>query len=211
MSTEFHGVVFVKDGTKAPEEYGVNREVNITIEFNAENEAQLHALLDAAADKANAKVDELLGRKSPKVATKPQKVATVAKSDELPRTKADIEREAGLTPGKDAHVKPQPAPKASPQSLDDLEDVEIVTTAAPVEEDLSDILGEEVPQITDEDLLSKITHANGRTKNSVAIRKLVDDFTPNDRKYQAREIVQDKRAAFLTALEAVPKLVTAGA
>ena len=66
-------------------------------------------------------------------------------------------------------------------------------------------------EITDDELLTKLTHANGETKNSKAIRTLIASYNPSDRVYTAREIVQAKRRQFLADLLQIPKIEVVGA
>lgn len=219
-----HGEVSVEDGTKGLEEYAPARKVHVHLSFDVEAD-DLPTMLDHVADLANAKVNELLGRAAlkdeivvPKLA--PTRTAAIEKAVTPARAelsdKDKLAAKAGLTPRKKTAT-------VDPADFDmDL----MVTTAKPAvsdddfppedpipeDDDMSDLLGPVVPDVTDADLLSKITHKNGATKNAKAIRALVDKHAPDQaRKYQAIEIPQANRAAFLSDLEKVPKLMLAGA
>lgn len=190
------------------EEYGPVERAEVQLTVALRDGEDYEGVLNAAMGKAVAKVREVLSGKTTAVPTHKEQLAV----------------EAGLVDGVSASKPAKPItqkrtpPKIAPpepelnDDLSGLDDLEIVQTDQP--ENLDDLLGDEPPkpvEITDEELLSKVTHTNGRTNNPKAIRALVEQFTPNDRKYQAREIAQDKRAAFIEALGKVPKLTTAGA
>ena len=56
--TQYTGNVRVKDGTKAPQEYGVNREVEINVAFVANDDDALSAAVNHAGKVANDKVEK---------------------------------------------------------------------------------------------------------------------------------------------------------
>jgi hypothetical protein len=206
------------------EEYGPVERAEVQLTVALRDGEDYEGVLNAAMGKAVAKVREVLSGKAPVVPSHKEQLAVEAglvdrvPASEAPRSKQSItdvakpvkylDRQTRRTPPK---VTATPKPELN-DDLGGLDDLEVMQTD---QEDLNDLLGSEpepepVKEITDEELLSKITHVNGHTNNPKAIRALVEQFTPNDRKYQAREITQDKREAFIAALGKVPKLTTAG-
>lgn len=137
------------------------------------------------------------------------------------KTKADLEAEAAAalggnpTSGKAAKTPPKAAaPKTGAAistgeprgeadgSAHDAASVEDVTSAAdPAAIGDDDLMSAAPAEITDADLTSRITQHNAKIKNPVAIRQLIGKYVKAPG--QARDIPQDKRAAFLAELEKV--------
>ncbi len=143
-----------------------------------ENEAEM---IDKAGAHAHFQVHRLVGAKDT--------ANLLTDKDRLARKQADKPpTPAAQTDG----VKVDPAgmevagKPADPASLDDV----LTGASAPMK---------------DEDLLKHITKVNEATKNTPAIRVLIGKYTPQDgAKHSAVEIAQDKRAAFLLELNAIP-------
>ncbi len=62
--TVFNGSVRVKDGNKAPQDYGENRVVEINVAFETDTDAKLEQAINHAGTVASNKVAELLGHTS---------------------------------------------------------------------------------------------------------------------------------------------------
>ena len=194
------------------EEYGPVERAEVQLTVALRDGEDYEGVLNAAMGKAVAKVREVLsGRATTVPSHKEQLAAEAGLVDRVLASEPEKPTTRKRTPPK-ITIPGDTSRELDPvEDLGGLDDLEVMQTDQP-DEDLTDLLGSEPAAkiITDEELLSKITHTNGRTNNPKAIRALVEQFTPNDRKYQAREIVQDKREAFIAALGKVPKLTTAG-
>lgn len=198
MSDQFNGTVRVKDGNKAPQDYGVNREVEVTISFFCDSADNLDDFVSRAAKAADAKVNELLGRTAE--AGKPERqkrttVPKVEKGDPAAMTVEPAKKENAVAvdpkPGKaDPAAMTETAP-ASGQAISTGEE-----RSDPAAMDTS-LFSSTVPTISDNDLMATITQHNAKTKNAPAIRALIGKYVPQDGKpHQAAEIVQEKRQAF---------------
>lgn len=211
MSEQFTGTVRVKDGNKGPVDFSPNREVEVTISFAVDEGGNLKATAEQAASLADDIVNEKLGRAE---GAKPARV-TKTKADKPPAVEkaspaAVVEQKAAASP---AIVEQKVA--ASPSDLSTVAEVkqaiqtggERVDPAA-IGDDPLFSSAVEARVINDNELMSAITRKNAETnKNSSAIRALIGQYVPQDGKpHQAAEITADKRQAFLTELEKVPKL-----
>lgn len=207
MSEQFTGYVKVRDGNKAPQDYGVNREVECSISFSTEVRADLEAITKEAARVADDVVNEKLGR-----------VAGEAKAATTRKNKAD------KPPAANGNASPAAIVAEVKSGLADLGAVggvtvvpaevkqaiqtggERVDTAAigAVDDVFSSVV--EARVINDNELMSAITRKNAETKNSGAIRTLIGKYVPQDGKpHQAAEIEASKRQGFLTELDTVQK------
>lgn len=200
MSEQFNGTVRVKDGNKAPQDYGVNREVEVSISFFCDSAGQLDDFVDRAAKAADAKVNELLGRTTePK--PERQRRTTVPKvektADPAAMTVEPAKKEnpvaADPKPGK-AAADPAAMTEAAPASGQAISTGEERSDPAAMD---ASLFSSTVPTISDNDLMATITQHNAKTKNAPAIRALIGKYVPQDGKpHQAAEIVQEKRQAF---------------
>jgi hypothetical protein len=202
MTAKITGGTVSIEETKQITDYSP-RKVRVELHFAAEEGRDAEAILDHASAVALKKVAELLAGQAKVTAA----VATP------PRTKADIEKEVIENLGaKETVTPPKPPRKKVETKTAEADPLGETTTKAPAADpdDLSD-LGIDPPkatvaEITDAILMSKITAAAGETKNAVAIRKLVGDYTGNVAGKKAVEIPQDKRGAFIEALKGVENL-----
>lgn len=216
------GVVSIEDGKKHAEEFGPARKVRVELHFDVpEGVKDGNIELDHASALAQAKVNELLGRKAepPRAATpvntsaaaveqpksdKPAGPKRAPKKPEEPKPLSDKEKmaaQAGLLPGHQV----------------DLEEVlnEPTVTAAdkeqPIADELDELLSAPTPEITDAALTDAIMKRNGELKaegsttSAVKIRQLVGSYGAEKPGFTAREIKQEHRGEFLAKLKALTK------
>ncbi len=217
------GSVSVEDGTKAPEDYGVNRKVNVQVSF-AGSAVGLEAFLYQAATQADRTVAKLLGRAP---------VVQSARPGDQPSTQGTSEAEqiANEAPAKkrgrppvakpdpSAVESPQPeadgatpSPSADPSAIED-PGVQVEVAPAPSAESPADPAAIEdwevvaAPVIDDATLAAKVSARNGAltekhgAKAAVAIRALITTFNPDPtRAFTLREIASAQRADFLAKL-----------
>lgn len=221
-----NGIVSIEDGTKAAEEYAPARKVRVELHFAIpEGTKDAEPMLTGVANMANAKVAELLGKTSVagKIAklaeaaqtalaetpAKPAKEPKALKEPKAPkdaapkeRTKADLEREAGL-------------PVSSAGAQDEtttLDESDGKTTAAPApkdEDDLGDLLGETAPKpITDLELGKAAQEKNSTEKQKQGdawapskIRDLIAEFAGAGKRIN--DIPAAKRPEFMEKLKAL--------
>lgn len=184
------GKVVIEDGRKGAMEYQPPRKVLVEIQFDASED------LDKASEIAAAKVAELLGV----TVASSMKPGIVGISD-----KERLAAEAGL------HTKPVIPAKAPPKPRKQVltppkpdNDELTVEPAATADDELTASEVPAVEEITDQDLLDKITRKNETLKDAARIRALKDEFFPKDGNvYQFKQIPQEKRAEFLEKLSAL--------
>lgn len=206
--TQYNGNVRVKDGTKAPQDYGVNREVEINVAFSTDTDDGLAAAVNHAGKVANDKVEELLGRKA----------ATTSEPEKAPKpTKATKEKPptAPKEPTKPAPAAADPAAIGSEPTVAPASGQAISTGEERVDPNakkadpagMDDVLAPVAPsQITDNHLMSAITRRNAETSNAMKIRELIGKYVPQDGNHHgAADIEQGKRQAFLLELDKVQK------
>jgi hypothetical protein len=196
MSEQFTGYVKVRDGNKAPQDYGVNREVECSISFSTEVRADLEAITKEAARVADEVVNEKLGR----VAGEAPKKTGGRKAADKPPAATTAASPAAIVADPAAIVEVKPAEvKQAIQTGG-----ERVDPAGMTDDVFSSTV--EARVINDNELMSAITRKNGETKNSAAIRALIGKYVPQDGKpHQASEIEASKRQGFLTELDTIPK------
>lgn len=203
MSEQFTGYVKVRDGNKAPQEYGVNREVEVQISFSTETRADLEAITKEAARVADDVVNDKLGR----VAGEVKKAGTRKAADKPPAANANVASVASVAAVAD--VKGADLGGVGGVTVVPAETKQAIQSGGERNDpaSLDDVLGVVAPRvITDNELMSGITRKNGETKNSAAIRALIGQYVPQDGKpHQASEIAADKRQAFFDELEKVQK------
>jgi hypothetical protein len=195
MSEQLNGTVRVKDGNKAPVDYGVNREVEASISFFVDDAARLDAVARLAANVADSIVNEKLGRAADKAVSSK---AVVEVSPEKPerRTRVPKAETKETKPATDPAAMPGAEPQQAIQTGGERVNPESKADAADMA-GLDDVLTGSVPVITDNDLMATITQHNAKTKNAAAIRALIGKYVPQDGKpHQAAEIEQSKRQAF---------------
>lgn len=217
MTDTHHIQVFVEDGTKAKEEYGVNRKVNVTLSSDIDDFDRVEEITERLSSLANRQVSQLLGRTSPpdlKVVGGTQaRVNTLEPLDDgivapvvekrKRRTAAEIAADAALA--KAAHPK-------DPSAIDDEPDAPADDPAAigdePSEDDFN-IEPEtevEVEEITDAALNAAVQRKNAELGDPEAIRAVIKQYNPDPTKaFQLREIPADKRADFITKLGGLTK------
>lgn len=224
MTDTHHIQVFVEDGTKAKEEYGVNRKVNVTLSSDIDDFDRVEEITERLSSLANRQVSQLLGRTSPpdlKVVGGTQArvntleplddgiVAPVAEKRKR-RTAAEIAADAALA--KAAHPK-------DPAAIDDEPPLEggdppsggddpAAIGDEPSEDDFN-IEPEtevEVEEITDAALNAAVQRKNAELGDPEAIRGVIKLYNPDPTKaFQLREIPADKRADFITKLGGLVK------
>jgi hypothetical protein len=213
------GTVSVEDGVKSAEEYAPARKVRVELSFDVPEGNEAKTVLDYASASADAQVNRLLKRPTTQVVgEKPAGTVSPAQMTQKAAAAArEVAKRVQTPPPQNAKTERTPDPSAvvdeealTPQEpvLTDAASVEealtpqepVLTDAASVEE------WEQPKEINDDELFAHLTRVNGATKNGAAIRALIEEFTPKDRKYQAREIAQDKRAAFIERLKTIPKV-----
>lgn len=206
MAEQFTGYVKVRDGNKAPQDYGVNREVEVSISFVVEDENKLEATAKKAATVADDIVNEKLNRTAGEPAKAPTKRGG-AKPEKPPVDPASIVQTPASSPAAVAAdpaaiVETKPASGQAISTGGERNDPAAMGGAA---EDAS-LFTSAVEEINDNHLMSAITRTNAATKNSGAIRALIGKYVPQDGKpHQAAEIEKDKRQAFLLELDKVTK------
>lgn len=218
MSEQFNGTVRVKDGNKAPMDYGVNREVEVSISFFTDDQKALESMANHAADVA----DRIVHNKLQPVVAIAGAAAVVETGkpgrktkDKLPTPAAANDNKADPAAITVEAVKAKPTEatssdgKADPASMGGGEAQAIQTGGERVDPGAVDesLFTSAPPAITDNDLMATITRKNAETKNSAAIRAMIGRYVPQDGKpHQAVEIPQENRAAFKLELDTVQKL-----
>lgn len=193
------GLVRIKDGVKKTEEYAPSREVTVELRFENAEGGDYRAIFEQAANAANAKVNELLGKTA--VLSGPEKPHKV-RAEKPP--KADAAVVAG-EPVKVVDPASMGEPKQAIQSGGERVDPAAMGGKAVANDDVFTSAPAEA-NITDNDLMAAITRKNAETKNPLAIRGLISKYVPQDGKpHQAAEIEQGKRAAFKLELAQVAK------
>ena len=204
--TQYTGNVRVKDGTKAPQEYGVNREVEINVAFVANDDDALSAAVNHAGKVANDKVEELLGRTATDAA-KPaaSRKAATAKPPTAP--KEEKKQEAAKPAADPAAIGGEPTVAPAEKQAIQTGGERIDSNAKPDPAGMDDVLAPVAPStITDSHLMSAITRRNAETSNALAIRTLIGKYVPQDGAHHgAADIEQGKRQAFLLELDKVEK------
>jgi hypothetical protein len=195
-----NGSITIEDGLKAAEEYAPARKVSVTLAFA--NDDPLVDALAAAAEVANAKVTEMLGRPKATPAMRKAPAAgtahsVIAKKADKDKTKDDLAREMGLpTTGGEGLLDETPAPSKP------------AAAPKPDTNELDDIMGADAPApVTDAELAHAAQKKNATEKESnktwapAKIRDLVTEFAGAGK--QLRDIPAEKRQAFLVKLEAL--------
>lgn len=212
MTDTHHIQVFVEDGTKAKEEYGVNRKVNVTLSSDIDDFDRVEEITERLSSLANRQVSQLLGRTSPpdlKVVGGTQAPGSdpaaigdePAKPTRKRRTAAEIAADAALA--KAAHPK-------DPSAIDDDPGDGSPDPAdlLPSEDDFNiEPEGEEpAEEITDAALNAAVQRKNIEIGDPEAIRGVIKLYNPDPTKaFQLREIPADKRADFITKLGGLTK------
>lgn len=216
MSEQFTGTVRVKDGNKAPQDFGVNREVEVSISFSTDTAASLEGITREAANVADAVVNEKLGRApATEASAKVTQTRGTKKQPPAATTTADPAKVAPdpakvETPKQEATKTADPAAMGSePTVVPANGSGQAISTGAERKDpaSLDDILSPVAPsQITDSHLMSAITRRNAETTNALAIRSLIGQYVPQDGNHHgAADIEQAKRQAFLLELDKVQK------
>ena len=198
----FSGLVSIEDGVKAAEEYAQARKVRIELSFAVAEGQEDVPFLERAADIANKKVAELLGR-----AVSAPVIVKVTPAAEKPKRGAAKDKS---TPPAELSDKEKLAVQAG-----------VVETPAPIvdEDDLSDLIGETPkPPVTDAELAKAAQTTAARLKaaaekatppttwSPAALRKLIKDYNPPEEAAPAvQKIPAAKRHDFLEALEALKR------
>jgi hypothetical protein len=221
------GVVRYEDGVKntVGDQFSPTRKVAVELNFtldatdaNGSTDPAIQLVLDKAEAFVNSKLGivtkTLTGRvavTTPAETNKPKadepKTPKAPKAPKAPeKTKADLEREAGLTgplPGKEA---PKTAP--DPDELTTSAEVSAPVTPAADPNDISDLMGEAVKPITDadlNDLAQKTMQRINKPENpgGPRIREMIKGYLPEGAQPVMAKIPADKRAEFKEKLDAL--------
>lgn len=192
MSGQITGGTVRIEETKQIADYQPRKAV-VELHFSAEDARGAEAILDHASDLAVKKVAELLGKPAPAAAkTEGGETKAAKPPGRPPKPKTEPEKTNGAAAAAaddlPTDTKIETKPKAEP-AADDLSDLGVETAA---------------PQITDQDLMSKISAHNHKSKNPVAIRQLIAKQFADPTGKKAQDIPQEKRAAFIEALHQIP-------
>lgn len=213
MTDTHHIQVSVEDGTKAKEEYGVNRKVNVSLSADTEDFDRIEAITEHLSNLANRQVSKLLGRVSPpdlKVvggteapAETPEATAPARRTR---RTAAQIEADNA------AKAKPAADPAAVTDDAPAADDFQIEGDATPAEDtaaaadDFSIEPEETSEEISDAALNAAVQRKNAELSDPEAIRAVIKGYNPDPTKaFQLREIPQAKRAEFISKLNELKK------
>lgn len=219
MTDTFTILVSVEDGTKAPEDYGVNRKVNVTIGGSVTDFADIEAATGRISEVANAQVARLLGRATPNSAGSAAPAASAGEpAKRTRRTKEQIAADEAAA-AKAAEV----LKAADPTSFDD-ETPETATPAAdewsddepaqdakgnPVEAETAVDDWDDTPaveEITDAELNNLVGKKNAELGDPKKIRALINEFNPDPTKvFQLRQITAAERPDFLAKLKELKK------
>lgn len=179
-----------------------NKRVDVKLSFSLDDNESHEAVLGSAGVAAVAKAHEMLGM-APVVGA--QSVAGAAGGKPVARRTASttekVEAKAAAGTGEVTKIGPLGAEDpvtGIPEGL------KRVKPAEPEGDPLADVLGTPTPpaEVTDKDLVERVTRHNAKIKNPIAIRELVT-------KYGATNLVslpQDKRSQFLTEMEALKEV-----
>ena len=172
----------IEDGVKAKEDYAPAKRVKVELRFEVAEGADAQDAIDKVAAIARTKVDQELGRAPRQVEKQPAPV----EFKEKPKTK--VEKPAAK------EAEPLREPEFHAPDNDD------PFSAGPADQ----------PIIPDAMLMTKLSEANGRTKNTAAIKSLIFEYKPDDlapdAEFKAVQIPVAKRKAFLLQLDKIPKL-----
>lgn len=218
------GTICIEDGLKAKEEFAPARKVKVELTFSVPEGENGKAYMEGVTRVCDTKVREMLG-KAPATATavvapvaaageaakvetpaaKKKREAAEAKALEAAkpeRTKADLEREAGLP------VTVTVTGKTDEELLEDEPTITANGKPAAEEDDLGDLLGEAAPApITDLELGKAAQDKNAKMKAELGekwapakIRDLIAKASDGKR---INDIPVAKRAQFLKDIEAI--------
>lgn len=196
------GLVSVEDGVKSAEEYAPARKVRVEISFAEKPDGPTALeLLDEAANVANAKVAELLGRTAPAAVSGE---ASAPATTRRRRTRAEIEADNAAA----LEAKAASAPEASNGGENGDAETSAADVASVVEQPADpagmDEWASPPAEITDADLNSAVQKRNAVLNDPPKIRVLIGSYNPDPTKqFQLREIPQASRADFLAKLEAL--------
>jgi hypothetical protein len=219
------GVVRYEDGIKttAGDQFSPTRKVAVELNFtldatdaNGSTDPAIQQVLDKAEAFVNSKLGIVTKTLTAKVAvpakelkdTTPEQKPKAPKVKAPEKTKADLEREAGLTgplPGKEA---PKTAP--DPDELTTSAEVSAPATPAADPNDISDLLAgtEAVKPITDadlNDLAQKTMQRINKPENpgGPRIREMIKGYLPEGAQPVMAKIPADKRHEFKEKLDAL--------
>lgn len=187
-----------------------NKKLRVELSFGVEEDAgDPMTAINAVADQAMALVHDKLGIRTTTVAPRTVSVTPAVATDKAPAGKDGyVQRQAEKAAPKTT-VKP-PSKKAAEKAVDEPV-VDMGETGAAIStggervegDDLSFLDEADAPtEITDKDLLDVIGKVNGKTKNPIAIKAEISKFAGSPPKTY-KDVPQEKRAAFLAALNAL--------
>ncbi len=197
------GSVTIEDGNPGvPGDFNPRRKVVVTISYHTEDGdgSDGQSFLDRAANAANAKVDELLGRKSAKQPVKVDPTGGTPPTETASKPKKKAAKEAAT----ELSDKEKLAVAAGVLATDTPAKV-VEKLAEPEADSLDDLLGEQAPvPITDAELAKAAQNKNGQMKASdpnfsVKIRALVVEYAGPPPK-KITDVPVAKRQEFLDKL-----------
>lgn len=187
-----HGTVTIEDGNPGePNDFNPRRKVSVSFGFaNEEDDGTAgQKFLDAAANAANAKVDELLGRKV-KTQESPDRFAPSAETAKTSRKKATDKDKLAQAVG---------------LPTEDVVTVKTPAVVEPAEDNIDDLLGDQAPvPITDAELAKAAQNKNAQMKVkdpnfSLKIRALVVEYAGTPPK-KITDVPVAKRQEFIEKL-----------
>lgn len=164
-----------------------SKRADVTLAFSVGDGEDHEVMLAKAALLAHAKCHEMLGQKAPAATNDPAPRKTKTDKDKLVEEKI-----------RSTSAPPATALAASDPAAIEPPKAEAEKSAGPAT--VEDWAGE-AGEVTDETLMNAITKKNAAIKNPPAIRALIGKYVAPPK--QAREIPQEKRAAFLAELDAL--------
>jgi hypothetical protein len=219
------GVVRYEDGVKntVGDQFSPTRKVAVELNFtldatdaNGSTDPAIQLVLDKAEAFVNSKLGIVTKTLTAKVIIPGEVVKPKAEEPKTPKapkapkapekTKADLEREAGLTgplPGKEA-----PKTALDPDELTTSAEVSAPVTPAADPNDISDLMGETAKPITDadlNDLAQKTMQRINKPENpgGPRIREMIKGYLPEGAQPVMAKIPADKRAEFKEKLDAL--------
>lgn len=182
-----------------------NEKADCRLDFNVAEGETCDSILNVASNMAKAKVFELLGKgKAP--ATLPAQLAKPADAASATgATKADLTAAAATAAGAPKSGTADATPKAAakpPKAAKKAEEPRPAETPADAgADDMADLLGAAPAEVTDAELIAKVTATNGRIKNPAAIKDLTAKFVAFPK--GVKDIPQELRGKYIAGLEAL--------
>lgn len=205
MGQVISGHVFYSRKTK-PGDYE-HEQADVRLDFNVMDGETPEATMQAAAKLAKAQAHAMLGSKAGGTETLPAQLAKPAEvASATGATKADLIAAAATAAGAPKSGTADAAPKAAakpPKAAKKVEEPKPAETPAADAgtDDMADLLGAAPAEVTDAELIAKVTATNGRIKNPAAIKELTAKFVAFPK--GVKDIPQELRGKYIAELEAL--------